>query len=820
MQFLRLISTVLAAATIASAAPGQEAEVESTKSMRARLAAALTRYGRGVLGTDPLSVEGLRAGTEFLREATVLDPDQLAAWRLLLGAALLVEREDLVEIALPAIVRLDPGDTVARTQRLWQAMDAAATLEQKSAMADQLLTPDAIDVIGSDVAARLMLRMALLHRRAGDVDAFMQRLNGALELDPTFLEAMAIRTGLLQHLEQEDPVAWTEVLQNLHLANLTDGGAAAELGLHLLHHGAYEAAARMLSMARGLESVAGHDVGTALDADLISALWASGDDEAAEALLEERTLALDQIFQQLAAAQSEHRLNTLEVARLKGPLPPKLSAMQVMLAADHDEAADLRDALATAVEATDDLDRLRAAENMPPEVRVANFERLLMLLLVFDASAGTIEDVESRIQDLRPLDEDMQAVVDAALGRMPTAEERLAVLRAQAPRSTTAALVLARRLDVEGYRREAATILLDAWRRSPGTLLGMLAGHRLSNLLGTPLPMEATAAAMAEIVDRVPRVVDRFPFEPSLAVVVHAEAKADRVGVYEPVIIDVTIANQTTSPLAIGPNGPVKDLVLIEPTVDQPYESADAGMPILLDIAKRLQLPPHGEMRFSIDLRTTWVGEILNERPLNGAQIDTEVYFNPRVATARQSGLPTPRPGPLGGVYATQSIRVDGQRVTDAWIETSIADLRDASMSNDAVTMALLGSVLRDQDAAEGATSVTVDQASLMVATMVEAWPKLDPVSQRWLAAVMPRTDRLQALWDLIDASQDSLIQQITLVRIATLYDDPSSALEEPLVSAGLRSNDVAVRRLAEWIEATLQLRAEQLYGGGTAPGG
>ena len=87
MQFLRLISTVLAAATIATAAPGQEAEVESTKSMRARLAAALTRYGRGVLGTDPLSVEGLRAGTEFLREATVLDPDQLAAWRLLLGAA-------------------------------------------------------------------------------------------------------------------------------------------------------------------------------------------------------------------------------------------------------------------------------------------------------------------------------------------------------------------------------------------------------------------------------------------------------------------------------------------------------------------------------------------------------------------------------------------------------------------------------------------------------------------------------------------------------------------------------------------------------------
>jgi len=823
MQMPRFISIGLVAAVLSTPVMAQivVADEGSTQAMRSRLAAALTRYGRGVLGTDPMSVEGLLAGTHFLDAATQLNPEDASAWRLLLRSALLVEREDLVAEAIPEIVRLDPGDTTARLQRLWQVLDDAKTLREKSRLADQLLTPEVIKVIGPDVAARLMLRMGLLHRRAGEVDTFMNMLDGALILDPNYRDAMALRAGLLEQLEQSDPVAWTRILVQSHLADLTDAGAAAELGLYLLHHGAYAASARMLSMARALEAASGKDAGAALDADLITAFWASGDFEAAEMLLQEREQLLDEAFQAMSASQSDQRLTPLEVARLKGPLPPKLAMIGVMIAADREDASELTDALATAVEAADDLDLLRLEQDLSESVRIPNFNRLLGLLLVFNGSTGAIEEVESRIQEMEPLDEDKQALVDAALGRMPSSEERVSVLRAQAPQSAVASLVLANLLLENGEKQEAARVLLATWRRSPGTLLGMLARHRLSAILNAPIPMEDPAQSMSDVLASVPAVTDRYPFEPSLAVLMRAEARERRVDVFDPVIVDCTIANHTGMPMAIGPNGPIRDLVLFAPSVDQPYGSGTSGAPILVDIAQRLQIPAHGELEFSLDLRTTWVGDTLNLRPLNGAVVSSLVYFNPRVATAQQSRRPSPRSGPLGSKYEIEPVRVDGQRVTDVWIRSAIDNLRDASAKDDAITMTLLGCVVNDQDATAAPTELSADRESEIVATLIEAWPRLDVVSQRWIATAMPESDRLNGLWSLIKGSTDSIMRQIVLMRIVGRYSSPEKALEEPVVTAGLRSNDDAIRRLAEWIEATLQLRAEQLYGneGNITPG-
>ena len=174
---------------------------------------------------------------------------------------------------------------------------------------------------------------------------------------------------------------------------------------------------------------------------------------------------------------------------------------------------------------------------------------------------------------------------------------------------------------------------------------------------------------------------------------------------------------------------------------------------------------------------------------------------------------PSPVPGPLGGEFATGEIRVDGQRVSDAWIDATLERLRGSTNSRDAVDVAVLAHVVRGQDAIEGGSHITVRQANEIAAALSEVWPRLGPLSQAWLVSALPRVDRLASLWSLVESSTEPLVNRVALMRIVGEFDDPARALGDPAVSAGLRSPERPVRLLAEWIEATLQLQAEQKFG-------
>ncbi len=293
---------------------------QSSQAMRDRLAATLVRYAREVFGTEPLSVEGLTSGTSFLIDATVLNPDLLEAWRLLLDASLLTERPELAERALRAIVRLTPGDTTAKLERLWMSLESAPTLEAKVDLIERIIQPANIDVVTAPVASQLAFRLSLLQRRAGDPDAFWTWLQRSLALDPVNQEAVAMQAGVLHGAEQADPVVWTEILLELYRANPADTGVATELGLYLLNHGAYAAAARMLAIARDMETVGGGDPGSDLDADIALAHWGAGDIAAASEVLERRQRQLNALYQKASAGgPDEPRSSTIEVSSLIAP---------------------------------------------------------------------------------------------------------------------------------------------------------------------------------------------------------------------------------------------------------------------------------------------------------------------------------------------------------------------------------------------------------------------------------------------------------------------------------------------------------------------
>ena len=79
---MMLKATLLALSTLTGAVMAQEVASPSPEiiaKIDQRLATVLTRYARTVMGTNPLSVEGIDAATALLQDAVQLDPEQAQA---------------------------------------------------------------------------------------------------------------------------------------------------------------------------------------------------------------------------------------------------------------------------------------------------------------------------------------------------------------------------------------------------------------------------------------------------------------------------------------------------------------------------------------------------------------------------------------------------------------------------------------------------------------------------------------------------------------------------------------------------------------------
>lgn len=803
-----------AADTVAVATPPTMQLEGESRAMRNRLAAIMTRYAREVLGTEPLSIEGLASGTEFLIDATTLNPDSMMAWSMLLDVAILTERDDLIEQALPALVRLAPDATGIRFERLWLSLERSPTVDAKASMIEQLVSEPNLGIVGPTVASALCVRLAMLERRAGNKDRFLYWLDRAVTLNLANYEAMALAAGVQYELELTDPVGWTELLLQLYRSNPTDSATAIELGLYLLDRGAYSAASRMLELARNVGLAAKVDPGGDLDADLAIALWASKRADDAKQVLKIRQLRMNAFFQRAAAStEEEARLSPLEVASLVAPAPPKLAAITVLMAADATDPMELTDAIGEMIRTVNHVDGLRVAADAKPAARAGTLRRALWLLITMNGSRGSIEDMAIRIEQIQPLDTASQAIYDAVKLSWTDTSAAETALKPLAKESAVASLVLAALLQEQGLRRESATVLLEAWQRSPGTVLGILAGHRLSKLLGVALPMDATATAMTEVIDTLPEVFNRLPENPSLAVTLKLTVPEESVPVFGPVMLEIKIINHLAEPLPITDQGPIFDLMILQADVNVAYSKSPPGPPVFVDIGQSLQLPPHGEQTITMDLRNTWVGTALDARPLHGTTIDVEAVLNPQFRTGQTSKASTAVSGVFGGEYETKQIRIDGRRVSETWINATLGRIRSNQSSDDALSMALLASVVFEQDALEGSFPLSQDKINEITAAIIEAWPRLGQVSQSWLLSTIQFSDRLSSLWSLAERSADPMVNRVALMRVAQRFPDPSKAITEPVVVAGLVSDDPTVRQLAEWIEVTLQLSAERQFG-------
>ena len=765
----------------------------------------LVRLSRGILSTDPLTVDSWTSATAFLHDAADIDPDQASAWRLLVDIALEQDDQALLEHALKQLVALDPADTASRLARLHVAVDRFQTGSQQVRMLEQLLQPERVAELSPEVSSELALRLSDLKRQTGDAQSAEAWADRAVQLSPFNVSAVAMRMGA--SLDINDPAAWARDLVDLLRANPSDRDTALRLGNIMLEHGDPRGAVRFLRLNRDLALASGRDSGADLDADLALALMLSGEFDQAEVVLAQRRVALDQMFKQITEP-GESRDTAVDSAVLRAPLPPKLAATLLVLASVQEQQASLDRAASDLVESIK-WERLSLEDSTTSTDAVAQSTRLAVRLAV--AAGVDISQLQALLTVLQELgveaaiEQELVAAERAAADGRP--DEAQSALRNLSLTEDAARLALARHLLAHGEQRDAAEELLPVHRAATGTLLGAMASIRLTALLGQPLPAESSAREMQAVSKSVANAWDRYGMESSLAVAMRIRPQNRTVKIFEPLIVDVQLFNHLSIPMAISPAGPIQDLMVLVPNIQQPYVTGIPKSPMVVDIGRRLRLQPHEHFTIPVNLREYWIGGSIDAAAMLGSTVEIDAVLNPRIATAAASGRPMPLSSALGMESSTGQIHVEGIRLSaaeiDAMTQSVVKSVTDVSVKE----MAILGMLLADSNSIGTQIAITDEQRRGIQSVLAEVWPRLDHVQQGWLVSVVPISSERGAWGELVDDTSDPFVQRVLLMRITSSLQ-PEDALDDPRIIRALRSGDPKVYALATWIESFLNMAA------------
>jgi tetratricopeptide (TPR) repeat protein len=778
---------------------------------RSRLAIELCRYASDMLAVPPISLEAINSSKIFLDEAVRLDPSSDEIAYRALEVAILSEDQDAILAAVDHALKQDPGDETVQLRRLVMAIDRFQLAEERVRAYEILLEPANQASMGPALSARLAFQLALLYRRIGDQDQFGRWVGESMAIDPSYSEAMAIGAGYFQ-ARIDDPVSTVELLVSLLMADLIDTSTPTVLANTLMEHGAYAAAERMYQLSISTLMASSELPSNNLLADYVLTEWANGQGSRALSSIHERQMEMDQQYRMLTR-ERQPDLSPLDLAKLEAPISPTLATIRAVIASDTDpdQASDAmlaaKESYLNAIGILDSTTDPTGSTDSSREQAAAMLELAWLQLWLGD----DVADAERRVSDAAAkseMDDDARARFDGwILFRQGYLEDATTTLTPLVDSDPAARLGLAMVQQEQGMLQDAAKNFLELARQSSGTLIGIWSQHRLEELLGSPVPLSEEAAAMTSLVDSIPRVVDRYGQDPRLAISFRVEPDRLDVAPYEPVSVALEFTNKTAMPMAISPEGPLRELLLLRPDIRVTGLKPIQYGPFIYNIGRRLRLDPHESIVMHVDLRVSWVGRVLNLFPLEGANVLLTSVTNFIVSNNNSVQRTTFEPGMLGTEVTAAPIRVDGVRVTDDWAAGVIVAMKSATIDAQTLTkMALLTAAIARDTLNENEAVLSSDVRARAGEAILDAFPRCDPIQQAWLLSVVRMSDSITDLQSIALRDQDRLTTMILLIRLLEQTDN-TTILDDPLLASSLRSDDPSVRGLAEWIER----RVEQL---------
>jgi len=785
-----------------------------------RLAMQIWRSAASLLNTSTLTVETIELATVLLEEAVALDPDNVELWRVILRAARLAERGELAEEALRRIVALDPADDVVRLQRITAAIERYDEAEQRVAAYARLMDPDLRQDLGAPVVSRLAMDLALLERRRGNMDAFADALAQSVAIDPSNRAAAALAAGFFR-THVDDAPAEAELLVNMLMADPTDLVTQIALAELLLETGAFEGATRLYTLATRTAEASGSPLPGGLLADQTIAQWASGNPEIALRTIRIRQQSVDDA-RRAAVRNESPELDPLQRIEFTDPVAPLLATVRAVIHAEIGDPA-AAESLRRALDASEAV--IMPDQGEPPDERTVAEKRLEMAWLAVWLG-GDLGEVEAHLhaaEQYEPLADQTRQRFDAWLAlRRGAVDEAVDRFLAMPEWDAGAQVGLARACMQVGRIQDAARACLRVARSQPGSILGIWAAHRLTEIVGRSVPLDQEVTRLEEIAASIPSTFDRYPDKPNLAVGLDIEPSKLTYEPYEPLIVNLTVSNNSQYPLAIDRDGPIRPQVIL---MFQTGLSRSHGVaplkPVVFDIDRRLSLAPRERLTIPIDLRRFEIGDILATGARAGTFLRVKAILN-----GEASPMGALRPSLLGLSQWTPTVRIDGYRVDTGWMEQAITDIADPGDPGDLVAMAIL-SQITDAGLRSDAPPQLFKLLSDSKPRMTEAYAKLDGLSQAWMLGVMPaapaltrtstRWERVRGLLPQIRAMAQKSDNR--LVRIVYLMFHLTGP-EDPMLAAAMRSDDPHIQLIARNTVTMIEERMQEQVETSAQPGG
>jgi tetratricopeptide (TPR) repeat protein len=781
-----------------------------------RLAEEFVRVAHTAVMSELLTTDAITTAVVLISEAAKLSPNNESIWRTMVEVAQMADMPVLRREAIRGLLLTSPRETKVQLSRLRDAIDRTNTVDQRMKVYEKLLSDGRSNLLDSRVAARLSLDAAHLQRQVGDVNQFARWLAESVALDPSYPDAITLAAGFFGD-ESADVYQRAELLASAVLSNIRDTTTQVALAEYLMAFGDYKDAKaiyeNVLSDNAGDQKI----ISSSLLADIAISQWAAGDSVAALDTILARQQATDKIYRN-KTRQSQPRISPLELARIHAPLSPKLSTTRAIVFSELDDPSQKAIAVDSAVGSILSFAKLYESQGETNSTRVVD-----LYLQAAWVSIWLGEDVDTarlnidHVKTIATIDPVEQNRLEGWIALRNTDLELAKTILTQIKSDAAAQVGLAMIALSEGNEQEAARELLKVARDYGGTMLGVWSRNQLLKIVKADFEIRPEVQDLQKLMEGVLQTIDLYVKDPRPPVQLRVDPEVTTFGPYEPILVNVSLTNNTTIPITIAKNGPLQPLLLIQVVLEIPGAKIDSVPPIIIPIDNELSIRPRETLVIQTDLRQQWIGGVVNSFPLQGASVRLKSTIN---FTARETKGRTGRSmlvyeaGRIGMKDETEGFRIDGVRLNDVWVNHAIERASSISSIDDLTSMVLLTWTVADNvdikiekpliPPPEGEGQQNTDEEEQLrlkseaVTTVLSNFPGLGPMSQAWVVSTMSDDPTIEAVVGMMSEPESTISQLSWIVRFVE-NTVPDEALDDNRLLAARESEDKSVRIVANW---------------------
>ncbi|MBC8200703.1 MAG: hypothetical protein H8E86_01555 [Planctomycetes bacterium] len=816
------IGILLVAPSVTTAAQtGTPSTLETNASQR--LADVFVRAARKATMTQPLDTNSIMAALELAKEASKLAPQNPSILRALVEIAEMADLQELETKSTQELLVAVPTQTSLQLDRLRDAIELTNTADQRMSVYEQLLSGGRSAQLDTRIASRIALDAALLQRQLGNMEQFARWLAESVALDPSNPDATILAAGFFGD-ESADAYTRAELLSVALLSNIRDTALQVSLAEYLMAYGDYEDALAIYRIILGDTPAQQALLQEGLLADIALCTWASGDQVGALDLILSRQVYADKEYREQTRIRSP-RLTPLELARIHAPLLPKLATVRAAIYANQSDNSITRAAVDSATASLYSVAKLletRGAGGMKNAINL--YLQAAWILIWFGDDPESVQTLIASIEDgatIDPVERNrLEGWVLLKKGEVAKAIATLAPLVDDSAAQAGLGLAYLK----QGNDREAARLFLHVAKKSAGTILGVWAKVQLQKIVATEFDLRPEIKVLRQLMAGVLETLNDYVQDPRSVVGVYINPVSQTYSPYEAITVEIELTNNTSLPLTIAKNGPVRPFVLLEVQLQIPDTQPQLSAPVIVPINQQLSLLPNETQTVTLDLRQYWVGEQLDMFPINGASLKlraTVNFFARETMNSVGETVIVYEPDTLGSTTFIDGLRVNGVRLNDLWLKDAIAKIEDVTTIDDVTTFALLTWVVGDDvtfaveqplitpiPGTESVPEKIGDRLKLQddaITKLLLAFPRLGPISQAWIVSTMSNDASIEAFAGMLKEPESNASQFSWLLRFAH-PNVPDEALDNPKLLEAMSSSNSAVSTVANWVYSEVQV--------------